>query len=66
VDRATKRKLQEIYNGLNPAQLHRRLTELREELEMLSAGKSEGYGKPSYRGPAIRVSKRRNPEVAVA
>jgi hypothetical protein len=66
VERATKRKLQEIYQGLNPAKLHRRLTELREQLEVLSAGKSEGYGKPSYRGPDIRISRRRNPEVAVA
>ena len=66
VERKTKRKLQEIYEGLNPAQLYRQLTELREQLEIISAGKSEGYGKPSYRGPDIRISKRRNPAAAVA
>jgi hypothetical protein len=66
IDRKTKRKLQDIYEGLNPAELYRRLTELRERLELISAGKSEGYGKPAYRGPAIRISKRRNPGVAVA
>jgi hypothetical protein len=65
VDRRTKRKLHAIYEGLNPAQLYRRLTALREQLEIVSAGKSEGYGKPSYHGPAIRI-KRRNPNVAVA
>lgn len=34
---------QDIYEGLNPAQLHRRLTELREQWEIIIAGKSEGY-----------------------
>jgi hypothetical protein len=66
VDRKTKRRLKEIYEGLNPAELYRRLTELREQLEVASSGKSEGYGKPSYRGPDIRISKRRNPQTAVA
>lgn len=66
VDAKTKRKLREIYEHLNPAQLYRQLTGLREQLEILSSGKSEGYGKPSYRGPEIRLGKRRNPEVAVA
>jgi len=66
VDRNTKQTLRSTYQALNPAALYRRLTELREQLEAISAGKSEGYGKPSYRGPAIRISKRRNPVVAVA
>jgi hypothetical protein len=66
VDRKTKQKLRSTYEALNPAALYRRLTELREQLEAISAGKSEGYGKPSYHGPAIRISKRRNPVAAVA
>jgi hypothetical protein len=66
VEKATKQQLQQIYQGLNPAKLYRQLTELRRQLEVLSAGKSEGYGKPSYHGPALRISKRRNPEAAVA
>ena len=66
VDRETKRKLRAIYEDLNPAELHRRLTKLRVQLEALSRGKPEGYGKPSYRGPDIRISKRRNPIAAVA
>jgi hypothetical protein len=66
IDRKTKRQLRSVYESLNPAALSRRLTELREQLEEISAGKPEGYGKPSYRGVAIRVSKRRNPAAAVA
>ena len=66
VDRKTKQELLSIYEALNPAELYRRLTELRGELEAISTGKSEGYGKPTYHGPAIRISKRRNPIAAVA
>ena len=66
VHRKTKQKLRSTYEALNPAALYRRLTELREQLEAISAGKSEGYGKPSYHGPALRISKRRNPATAVA
>ena len=62
----TKRELRKIYESLNPAALYRRITALREQLEGASAGKSEGYGKPSYRGPEIRISKRRSPVAASA
>lgn len=58
----TKRELRKIYEGLNPAALYRRITEVRQQLEQASAGKLEGYGKPSYRGPELRVSQRRNPQ----
>jgi hypothetical protein len=61
-----KRELRKIYESLNPAALCRRITALREQLEEASAGKLEGYGKPSYRGPEIRISKRRNPIAATA
>ncbi len=66
VERKTKQQLKAIYEGLNPAQLNRRLIQLREQLETISAGKSEAYGKPPHRGPDIRISKRRNPDAAVA
>ena len=66
VDRKTKRQLRSIYEALNPAELYRRLTELRVQLEEASAGKSEGFGKRAYRGPDIRISKRRNPVAAIA
>jgi hypothetical protein len=66
VDRKTKRKLKEIYESLNPAELSRRLNRLREQLEALSAGKSEGMGKRAYRGPDIRISRRRNPAIGNA
>jgi hypothetical protein len=65
VPAATKRALREIHAGLNPAKLYRSLTALREKLEVLSTGKSEGYGKRSYRGPDIRIGKR-SVEAAVA
>lgn len=64
IDRKTKRELRSIYDSLNPAALNRRLTELRQQLEELSAGKLEGVGKPSYRGPDLCLSKRRNPRAA--
>lgn len=66
IDRKTKRQLRSVYESLNPAALFRRLTELREQLEEVSAGKSEGFGKPSYRGPGIRINRRRNPMAAIA
>lgn len=66
VDSKTKLQLRSTYEGLNPAALFRRLTELREQLEAISAGKSERYEKPVYRGPDIRISRRRNPAAAVA
>jgi hypothetical protein len=66
VDRQTKRKLEAIYKGLNPAELCRQLTKLRVQLEEVSAGKSEGYGKPAYRGPDIHIGNRRNHALAMA
>lgn len=59
IGRKAKRELKAIYESLNPAALQRRLTELREQLEQVSAGKSEDYGKPRYRGPDICIGKRR-------
>lgn len=56
-----KQELKAVYEALNPAELNRRLTALRAELEKISAGKSEGNGTRSYRGPDIRISRRRNP-----
>jgi hypothetical protein len=66
IDRKTKRELRRIQETLNPAALYRRLTDLRVQLEEVSAGKLEGYGTPSYRGPDLRISKRRNPMAAIA
>ena len=66
VNRKTKRQLKSVYEGLNPAELYRQLTELRVQLEEASAGKSEGFAKRAYRGPDIRIGKRRNPVAAIA
>ena len=54
IDRQTKRELRRVYKNLNPGALYRRLTELREQLEERSAGKSEGLGKSAYR--AVQTS----------
>jgi len=62
----TKRALRKTYRALNPAELHRRLTQLRSQLEALGSGKPEGYGKPAYRGPDIRIGRKRTPMAAVA
>ena len=49
IDRKTKRQLRQVYQTLNPAELHRRLTELREQLEVIGSGKSEVFRKPAQR-----------------
>jgi hypothetical protein len=41
IERKTKQQLQAIYESLNPAELQRRLSHLREQLEKASAAKSE-------------------------
>jgi hypothetical protein len=61
-----KQELTAIYAGLNPAELNRKLTQLRSQLEKISSGKLEGNGPGSFRGPAIRISRRRNPAVEAA
>jgi hypothetical protein len=66
ITEAKKRELRRLYEGLNPAALYRQITQLREQLEEASTGKLEGLGKPSYRGPALRISQRRNPVAASA
>jgi hypothetical protein len=66
VGRETKRQMKRNYEELNPAALYRQLTELRVRLEEISSGKSEAMGKQSYRGPDIRINRRRNPVAAVA
>lgn len=59
IERKTKRQLREIYQTLNPAELHRRLTDLREQLEVISSGKAEVLRKPAHRGPDISIGSRR-------
>jgi hypothetical protein len=61
-----KQELKAIYEGLNPAELNRKLTQLRSQLEKISSGKLEGNGAGSFRGPDIRISRRRNPAVQAA
>lgn len=66
IDRATKQGLRDIYAGLNPAELHRKLEELRERLEKASAGKSEGVRQRPRHGPGIVLNRWRGGGVRAA
>jgi hypothetical protein len=59
VRRNTKQQLRSVYEQLNPAELHRRLAGLREQLENASVSKVEAIGKRRHRGPDITISRRR-------
>jgi hypothetical protein len=59
IDRKTKGHLREIYEALNPAEHHRRLMELREQLDVISSGKTEVLRKPAHRGPDLSIGSRR-------
>lgn len=61
IDRKTKQELRRIYETLNPADLHRRLEELRERLEKASAVKTEVVRERPRRGPDITLDRRRGP-----
>ena len=56
-----KQELKAMYEALNPAELNRQLTQLRARLEQISTGKLEGNGRRAWRGPEIRIGRRRNP-----
>jgi hypothetical protein len=59
VDRQTKERLRSVYESLNPAELHRQLTALRQQLEQISAAKGELARKPARHGPSIDLRSRR-------
>ena len=59
INRKAKQQLKAVYDALNPAQLQRRLSELREQLENVSAAKSEIVLKRRWRGPDITINKQR-------
>jgi hypothetical protein len=59
IDRKTKQQLRAIYETLNPADLHRKLEELRERLEKASAAKAEIIRPRPHRGPDIVLNGRR-------
>lgn len=59
IDRKTKQQLKATYESLNPAELKRRLSELREQLETVSAAKSELVLKRPWRGPDITINEQR-------
>ncbi|MGO9096170.1 MAG: hypothetical protein ACLQGV_13180 [Bryobacteraceae bacterium] len=60
IDRQTKKELRSVYESLNPAELHRQLTALRQQLEQISAAKGELARKPTRHGPSIELGRRRH------
>jgi hypothetical protein len=59
IDRRAKQQLKVTYKSLNPAELQRRLSDLRKQLEIVSAAKSEIVLKTRSHGPAITINKQR-------
>jgi hypothetical protein len=59
IDRKTKQQLKATYEALNPAELQRRLNQLREQLENVSAARSEVGVKRPWRGPNVTIHRQR-------
>ncbi len=59
ISRQAKGELRSIYESLNPAELHRQLTALCQQLEQISAAKGELVRKPAQRGPSLDLRSRR-------
>ncbi len=59
IDRKAKQRLRALYETLNPADLHRKLEELREQLEEASAAKTEIVRPRPRHGPGITLNPRR-------
>jgi hypothetical protein len=64
VERKTKQQLRSVYEQLNPAELRRRLTELRQHLENANISTGEVLGKRCHRGPDITINRRRGAAAA--
>jgi hypothetical protein len=61
IQRKIKQQLKTLYDALNPAELQRRLQHLRNQLEQVSAGKSDIVQKRRWRGPDITLDNERGP-----
>jgi Integrase core domain len=59
VDRKTKQQLRSVYETLNPADLHRKIQQLRERLEKAGAAKVEMIRERPRHGPALTLDSRR-------
>jgi hypothetical protein len=59
VDRNTRQQLKATYEALNPAELQRRLSGLREQLENVNTATPEILPKRPWRGPDITLDKQR-------
>jgi hypothetical protein len=58
ISRKTKQQLRSVYESLNAAALHRRLLQLRDELDRVNGAKPELVIKPAPRGYGIQLRKR--------
>lgn len=59
MDRSTKQQLKANYEAMNPAELQRRLSELREQLETVSAATQDVVLRRHWRGPDITINQQR-------
>ena len=66
VPHKTRQQLRAVYEALNPAELQRRLQQLRNELDQVRAAKSEIAQKRRNRGPDITLNKKRGVTGALA
>ena len=66
IDRKSKQQLKATYESLNPAELQRRLSDLRQQLETVSAAKSEIVLRRPWRGPGITINPQRGGSAAAA
>jgi len=66
VSKQAQQQLRSAYEALNPAELRRRLEQLRERLSEVSHGKGDVIHKPPFRGPDIWLTKWRGRRRRVA
>ncbi len=66
VSKQAQQQLRSAYEALNPAELRRRLEQLRQRLSEVSHGKGDVVHKPPFRGPDIWLSKWRGRRRRVA
>ena len=66
IRKPAQQQLRAIYQALNPAELRRRLEQLRQQLSEVSHAKGDVVHRPPYRGPDIWISKWRGRRRRVA
>ena len=59
IRRSVKAELRSVYESLNPAELHRQLMALCQQLEQVSAAKGDLVRKPARHGPPFEIRRRK-------